>query len=374
MRVMSTEHIPQRQLPTLLAPLLAMLLALSAAACSPQGERGPYGTSSAMTAALANPPQQGVPLNEAVAIASGLIASNQDAPGQIQYALDDSEARRRWSNLPAAIYRQRNGVRLGDMTAADIDATLLLLRSLSDDAGFRRLIGILQAEAELAAGSSRAQRLRWGADNYWLAFFGTPSMSEPWALQFNGHHLALNLAMNGDAQIASPLFIGIEPAVLQSGMTPLDDAIRIGRWLISDMLEDAQREATRLASRSRDMRGGPGDDEPPPPVQPDAAGQVRTWSPEAQEALMETINLWLAQLPAEQQSLRRQEIRAGLDDTVFYWHGDVYAADGSLQYRIQGPSLLIEFSVQGDLGDDGGHYHSVYRNLADDYGLGLLGQ
>ena len=352
----------------------ALMLTLSATACGPQGEGGPYGTSAAVSAALANPPQQELSLDEAVAVATALIANNQDAPGQIQYALSATEARQRWSNLPAAIYRQRNGVRLGDMNAADIDSVLLLLRALSSDPGFRRLIGILQAEAELAAGSPRAERLRWGADNYWLAFFGAPSMSEPWALQFNGHHLALNLAMNGDTQIASPVFLGIEPAVLQNGSTPLDDAIRIGRWLISDMLEEPQREATRLGSRSRDMRGGPGDDEPPPPVQADAPGQVRTWSSEAKEALMETINLWLAQLPPEQQSSRRQEIRAGLDDTVFFWHGDVYATDGNLQYRIQGPTLLIEFSVQGDLGDDGGHYHSVYRNLSDDYGTSLLGQ
>ena len=53
----------------------------------------------------------------------------------------------------------------------------------------------------------------------------------------------------------------------------------------------------------------------------------------------------------------------------FAWHGP---ADGSgaIYYRIQGPTLLIEFSAQGALGAAGGHYHSIYRNPTNEYGRG----
>jgi hypothetical protein len=37
----------------------------------------------------------------------------------------------------------------------------------------------------------------FGEDEYYLAFVGTPSSTEPWMLQFGGHHLAINLTMAG---------------------------------------------------------------------------------------------------------------------------------------------------------------------------------
>lgn len=66
---------------------------------------------------------------------------------------------------------------------------------------------------------------------------------------------------------------------------------------------------------------------------------------------------------------RLAEIEAGLAEAHFAWHGP---ADGSgaIYYRIQGPTLLIEFSTQDALGAAGGHYHSIYRNPTNEYGRG----
>ena len=65
--------------------------------------------------------------------------------------------------------------------------------------------------------------------------------------------------------------------------------------------------------------------------------------------------------------VRLAEITAELGDTYFAWHGN---ADGSrrIYYPIQGPTLIIEFSTQGNLGGDAGHYLSIYRNPANEYG------
>ena len=48
--------------------------------------------------------------------------------------------------------------------------------------------------------------------------------------------------------------------------------------------------------------------------------------------------------------------------------GDIDGS-GPIYYRIQGPSLIIEFSTQGDVGSDAGHYHSVYRDPTNEYGV-----
>ncbi|MEZ4630698.1 MAG: DUF3500 domain-containing protein [Deinococcales bacterium] len=48
--------------------------------------------------------------------------------------------------------------------------------------------------------------------SYFLAFLGTPSLSDAWILQFGGHHLAINLSYKaGEVAGASPKFTGIEP-------------------------------------------------------------------------------------------------------------------------------------------------------------------
>ena len=61
------------------------------------------------------------------------------------------------------------------------------------------------------------------------------------------------------------------------------------------------------------------------------------------------------------------EIEAALPDMRFAWNGRI---DGSrsVYYRIQGPNLIIEFSTEGSVGADGGHYHPIYRNPTNEYG------
>lgn len=85
---------------------------------------------------------------------------------------------------------------------------------------------------------------------------------------------------------------------------------------------------------------------------------------------MELIDLWVGVLPEAAAETRRAEIAADLPETRFAWHGPTDGG-GSVYYRIQGPRLLIEFSTQGNLGDDAGHNHSVYRDPTREYGGAL---
>jgi hypothetical protein len=44
----------------------------------------------------------------------------------------------------------------------------------------------------------------FGRDEYFLAFLGAPSLTEPWMIQFGGHHLAINLTIVGKSNVLTP--------------------------------------------------------------------------------------------------------------------------------------------------------------------------
>jgi hypothetical protein len=52
---------------------------------------------------------------------------------------------------------------------------------------------------------------------YWLSILGTPSASEPWGWQIDGHHLIVNCLVLGDQIVMTPMFMGSEPVVAETG-------------------------------------------------------------------------------------------------------------------------------------------------------------
>ena len=62
------------------------------------------------------------------------------------------------------------------------------------------------------------------------------------------------------------------------------------------------------------------------------------------------------------------EIKANLPRTYFAWSGST-TNGGLAYYRIQGPTLVIEYAPQqGDLE----HIHTIYRDPTNDYGAKLV--
>ena len=306
-----------------------------------------------------------------VAIAAGANAFlnllTESERSSIVYALDDPK-RSNWSNLPAGLVRfDRNGIRIGDLNNDQTTALNEFLGlSLSAD-GYRTVMEVVGADGVLAQ-SSNSRRLRFGADNYWLAFFGQPSATEPWGWQFGGHHLAFNVAVGADHLTMSPTFIGVEPASYATGSqtaAPMEEELQAGLMLINSLAED-QQTAAKVRRRPQETYTGAGKDG----VIPNFEGsRVSVWSPGQQQSLLETVALWVGMMPNPSASLRLAEIESDLDETYFAWNGNLDGS-GSIYYRIQGPQLIIEFSTQGRVAASGGHYHSVYRDPTNEYGLG----
>ncbi|MCY4374513.1 MAG: DUF3500 domain-containing protein [Spirochaetaceae bacterium] len=305
------------------------------------------------------------------------IAAAADAADRFLQTLDPAQARAavvppdsplivNWSNLPAgAAGFERNGVRIGDLNDAQRAALHDFLSTALSRAGAELVRGVIAAEGVLAD-AARASRLGWHPDNYWLAFFGEPSASGDWSWQFGGHHLALNVAVTGGVMSMSPSFIGIEPAAFAldgSELAPLSDHAA-GAVALLDALPAEQRDAAIVGGRPRDLYAGAGRDGVTPPTE---GSRVAGWPAERQRQLLDLVSLWVGVMPPAAAERRMAEIQAELPHVRFAWNGRTDGT-GSIYYRIQGPTLLIEFSTRGSLGADGGHYHSIYRNPTNEYG------
>ena len=87
--------------------------------------------------------------------------------------------------------------------------------------------------------------------------------------------------------------------------------------------------------------------------------------------LLDAVALWVGLLPPASAQERLAEIAADLGDIYFAWHGDVDAGR-PIYYRIQGPTLIIEFATQSRVGGDHAHYHSIYRDPTNEYGTAAI--
>ncbi len=367
----------RQELRTVLASLLLPVILLGACVSpAPRAESVP------MPSAAGSPTSSGE--NELAPIVSAALDFIELLDGQQREAAllpFDSNKRPNWSNLPAGMLPfDRNGVRIGDLRDEQFTTMLAFLSTALSADGLDTVAAVVAAELILADSSS-SSRLGWSEGNYWLAFFGTPSPTEPWAWQFGGHHLAVNMSIANDRITMSPTFIGVEPAVFdgeavrrvfpalggeragdgKETIAPFAGEIEAGLALVNS-LSASSREAVFLSRRPNGLITGAGQDGVIPELQGSQAGG---WRPAQKQALLALVSLWVGMLPPKNATMRMQEIEARLNDTFFAWHGPT---DGAIYYRIQSPVLIIEFLTRGPVGASDGHYHSIYRDPTNEYG------
>jgi hypothetical protein len=306
-----------------------------------------------------------------VAAAQAVLTSLDDAGRtKVQFAFDAPQ-KSKWSNLPSPMF-QRDGIRLADLTApqrATVDT--LLSTALSRD-GYRKVREIMLADGVLGrgqggagargGGGGRTGGPRFAEDEFFLAFLGTPSATTPWMLQFGGHHLAINLTMAGSQATMAPSLPATQPAVYElEGRTirPLGNENDKAFALIN-ALTDAQRQQAIIGSRVADLVLGAGQDGRT--IQPEGI-RASALSAAHQTMLLDIVREWTGIQHDAFAEPRMAEIRAKLPDTYFAWSGPT--ANGSAAYfRVQGPTLHIEYAPQGGVN----HIHTIYRDPTNDYG------
>jgi hypothetical protein len=275
---------------------------------------------------------------------------------------------------------QREGLRLGDLTPARRDSVMALLSTALSRDGYRKVRDIMRGDEVLktqgdgrggvdggrgrggARGGARGGGVQFGEDEYYLAFLGTPSVSAPWMLQFGGHHLAINLTMAGSQASMAPSLPAAQPASYTfEGRTvrPLGNENDKAFSLINAM-NDAQRAQAILGYRVSDLVLGPGQDGRT--IQPEGIRASALTAPQ-QTMLLDLVREWTGIMADAFAEPRLAEIRANLAQTYFAWSGPT-AAGSAAYFRVQAPTLVIEYAPQGGVD----HIHTIYSDPTNDYG------
>jgi hypothetical protein len=285
----------------------------------------------------------------------------------------NSPQKTNWSNLPSGIY-QRNSLRLGDLTPAKRSAALAVVTAVLSTDGYRKVTDIMNGDEVLrgAGGGQTGGRggrggVTFGAAEYYIAILGTPSATTPWMVQFGGHHLAINVTIVGQNNVITPSLPAAQPAKYTlNGQTirPLGKENDKGFALIG-ALNAEQRKQAILNYRVSDLVLGPGEDGKT--IQPEGI-LASALNASQQAMLLDLAHEWVGILNDQGAAARMAEIRNNLSRTYFAWSGAT--ENGGLAYfRIQGPTVLIEYAPQqGDLD----HIHTIYRDPTNDYGARLV--
>jgi hypothetical protein len=164
-----------------------------------------------------------------------LSSLNAEQRQKVIYAFDDAKQRARWSNFPTG-FVPRGGISLKQMSPAQRDAAMKMMATVLSPMGIEKVNEIRQADDDFKAnGSHRGPRgggpppsggpgrpggpplssdNLFGSDLYYISSLGKPSTTDPWMLQFGGHHLALNITIVGSQGILTPTLTGAQPAPL----------------------------------------------------------------------------------------------------------------------------------------------------------------
>lgn len=283
--------------------------------------------------------------------------------GQVQYSLTDAE-RSDWSNLPHAIH-VREGVSFAELNEERMNLGWELIRASLSAAGVKRAQDIIQLEKLLWEDGD----MNAFPGNYFFTFFDTPSQTEPWGWQLDGHHLALNFTVVGPEVTITPSLWGVSPKVWPTGefmgLAPMaaEEDLAFG-WMAS-LNEDQMGQAQLSADADPDLMAGPTS------IQsewPEPRGVPVSALDESQrEALLEWIAVYVGNLADAQSAERMAEIEASLGDASVAWMGGTTPGE-MMYYRIQGSKVLIEY----DHTRSADHVHAVYRDPSNDYGVNWL--
>ena len=341
------------------------LLTAGVAIAQQSGNRTDYVSDASHLIGTYSPPS-GNHSPEAMAAAANKFLDSLDARHRQRAAHDlRSPERRAWTNVPPR--PDAGGLRLGDCNTNQVKAFCDLLATLFSEQGYAKMRNIMLADDQLLRGG-RA-RPAFGTENFSVVLFGTPSATEPWAFQLDGHHVGVNLAIHGEMLTMSPSFIGTQPEAFQIAAKKyrplageIDDAFKLVNSLTNEQLAAAVVGANR-----GNITTGPGNDS----KVPEPHGVSCATFDEAQaKTLLSLVSQWVNDLPPKQGDKRMQQLKGEIDKTYFAWRGP-RKAGSDVSYSIQGPSLIIEYACQDLGGNPLDHLHTMYRDPTNEYGRQL---
>jgi hypothetical protein len=287
---------------------------------------------------------------------------------------DDLEWRK-WAN----VHRYpRQGMGFKDMDEAQRQRAYGLLRAGLSARGLKTSRDIMRLNERLA--ELTGKRDEYGEFLYWITVMGTPSATEPWGWQLDGHHLIVNYFVLGDQVVMTPTFMGSEPVIADGGTYAgtriLEAEQDLGLRLINALTEDQRRIA--IVAPDKPANQNRAELFTDNVVIPYLGVAGKGFTPEQKIHLMALIGAYVGNMDDGHAKVKTAEAIEHLDDTYFAWIGGT-AADSVFYYRVHSPVILIEFDHQlpvalpGPRVPNREHVHTVVRTPnGNDYGKDLL--
>ncbi len=289
----------------------------------------------------------------------------------------DTDQWRKWSNIHPTL--MRHGTPLFEMNDDQRARALALLRESLSRHGFEEALDIMHLNETVQEMTGRLSE--YGEDLYWLSIMGTPSASEPWGWQWDGHHLIINYLVLGDQVVMTPTFLGAEPVHATSGKYA---GLRVfkadedrGLALIR-ALSQAQRAKTIIAPETsgEDFTTAFRDN-----LVLDYAGiRYDDLSTAQHDLLLNLVEYHVGRMRNGHAEIKMAEVKRHLKETHFCWMGGM-DDDSTFYYRIQSPVLIVEFDHQRGIAfrehakPYKNHIHVILRTPnGNDYGKDLLRQ
>lgn len=305
---------------------------------------------------------------EIVTSAHAFLQTLQSAQTEKAIFTFQDEERYNWNFVPT----KRNGLPMKELSAKQKEAALSLLKATLSAQGYQKAIAIMQLEVILKELENRGPQDDYrDPGKYYISIFGTPDLQKTWGWRLEGHHLALNfLSANGKLISSTPTFMGSNPGIVPSGPDKgkqiLKEEVQLAFDLLHSLSESQKKQAIFSETALPEIVTG----NSRKAILNETKGILfRELTKPQQQQLVQLVGIYVRKYHIGFADELMQKVEtAGLDNLRFAWAGSQQWGSGHY-YRIQGPTLLIEYD---NTQNNGNHIHTSVRDLTNDFGEDFL--
>src|SRR6187551_404213 len=251
--------------------------------------------------------------------ADALLASlTPDQRKAAKFPVDDPEWRK-WMNQHFYV---RQGVSFLEMSAAQRELGFALLKSALSARGLKQTRDIMRLNETLGELNGNDFQ-QYGEFRYHITVMGTPSASEPWGWQLDGHHAIINYFVLGDQVVMTPFFAGSEPVIAPSGKykgtAVLQDEQNRGLAFVNSL--DADQRAKAILSTDKTRNNNLTEAWKDNAVVPSAGVLAAQLSDAQRRALVDLIALYVGNMDDGHAKVEMADVQKHIASTSFAWIG-----------------------------------------------------